>query len=310
MQTLEQARLAITREALPWVRREGAARVFLAGECPERHCTEPPRFGPRDMTHPQPEVACFLSGITRFWLGETLTAFGSGDFLVVPPGLPHYPDVRALRVVSALTHASRPTSLWITAYPQGASVLLMQMAGEMYEVSRSVFLLDALPQQLVTTLVEELGSRGPEYAVMVQAALLALLATALRCPVVPSPQPVAALPAAPGATPAAGLVAAARDYIDRHYSEALALGVLARHLFVSESHLSRQFHRETGLTVGQYITRVRVSAARELLQSDLPIYAVAALAGFKDPLYFSQVFRRAVGLTPTAFRASLYSAPR
>lgn len=257
-------------------------------------------------------MACFLTGASRYWLGDQLLEFHSGDFLIMPPGLPHYPDVRAQRVVSALGPQPLPTSLWITAYPLGASMLLMQMAGDLYEVSRSVFLVDRLPLRLIQMLVSELQARHSSYEVMVQAELLALLGTALRCPVVPSPAP-RPLPA-PVATETSpedkGLVAAAEEFIQAHYAEQISLPALAKGLFVSESHLSRQFKRETGVTVVQYLTRVRVGAARELLQTDLPIHNVASLAGFQDPLYFSQVFHRIVGVPPTAYRDSIFSDDR
>lgn len=307
MQPVEQARLAISRDAIPWVRRHGASRVFLASDCDGRRCAEPGRYGPRDNAHPQPEVACFLTGDTRFWLGDQLMTFQSGDFLIMPSGLPHYPDVRGLRVVSALRAQPLPTSLWVTAYPLGGSMLLMQMAGDLYEVSRSVFLMDPELLASVQRLVTELQTRQSGYDVMVESALLALLGTALRCPIVPAPAPETSPEPAQAAPETDGLVAAAKQFIHTRYAELVSLPVLANALFVSESHLSRQFKRETGQTVVQYLTQVRVAAARELLQTDLPIYGVASLAGFRDPLYFSQVFHRLVGETPTAYREALFT---
>lgn len=309
MQPAEQARLAISREAIPWARQYGAARVFLAGDCDGRLSAEPGRYGPRNMVHPQPEVACFLTGDTPYWVGDQLMTFRRGDFLIMPSGLPHYPDVRAQRVVLALRPQPRPTSLWITAYPLGASMLLMQMAGDLYDVSRSVFLVDPLFLTTIQTLVMELQTRQDSYDVMVQAGLLVLLGTALRCPLVPSSvlEHVPAPPATGGEPEAGGLVAAAKHFIHTRYAEQISLPLLASSLFVSESHLSRQFKRETGVTVVQYLTRVRVGAARELLQLDLPIHTVASLAGFRDPLYFSQVFHRIAGVPPTAYREALFS---
>ncbi len=307
MHPVEHARLCISNDIIPRVRRDGASRVFLATDCAARLCGEPPRYGPRDNCHPQPELACFLSGTTRHWLGDEMMAFGSGDFLLIPPGLPHYPDVRALRVVSGLCDRPRPTSLWITGYPQGATMLMMQIAGDMYEVCRSVFLADALVTSLIRRLLGELPARSPADEVMVQACLLALLAAALRCPVVPELSPAAPEEPAPEPGGQASVVAAAREFIHARYSEEISLARLAENLFVSQSHLSRQFKRETGSTIVQYLTQVRINAARELLQTDLPIYAVAGLVGFADPLYFSQVFRRTTGVPPTEYRASLLS---
>lgn len=311
MQSTQQARLSISRQVLPAIRKHGAERVFLAGECEARACTHCPRFTPPHNVHPQPEIFFFLCDGFRMWVGEGFRSFESGDILVMPPGVFHYPDARAQRLVSAAEVGSRPMALWITAYSLGAAVQLARVGGEVYELSRPVFVMAHQAVESIHGLLGELQLRQPGYEAMVEAGLLTLLATVLRCPAVPGDTLASSLSASPAAEPPApdrGPVAAAKHYIHTHYAEKISVPELARQLFVSESHLSRQFRRETGMTVTRYLSDVRLGAARELLQTDVPIHIVALLSGFRDPLYFSHVFRAATGLAPTAYRASLFAS--
>lgn len=94
-----------------------------------------------------------------------------------------------------------------------------------------------------------------------------------------------------------------RKHIDHHYMEELTLELLARTAAVSEFYLSRLFKRETGQTVVGYITERRLAAARELLSEGvLSVKEVSARSGFADPSYFSRVFSRREGVSPSDFR--------
>ncbi len=95
----------------------------------------------------------------------------------------------------------------------------------------------------------------------------------------------------------------AREHIDHHYMEELTLESLAELASVSAYHLSRLFRRETGKTVVGYITDRRLAVARELLaEGRLSVKEVSARAGFGDPSYFSRVFTRKEGVSPSDYR--------
>lgn len=79
-------------------------------------------------------------------------------------------------------------------------------------------------------------------------------------------------------------------------------GMSARAM-VSERHLTRLFQRELGITPGQYVTRVRVEAARTLLESgDAGVEAVARRCGFGSDETMRRVFLQTLSTTPTAYR--------
>lgn len=92
-------------------------------------------------------------------------------------------------------------------------------------------------------------------------------------------------------------------YIETHYAEALSLAVLARYLNLSTSYLSALFKREVDMTVMEYICQTRIKHALILLNStQLPIQDIAAECGFTDLNYFSRVFKKKQGTSPSQYR--------
>lgn len=102
---------------------------------------------------------------------------------------------------------------------------------------------------------------------------------------------------------AQALVTQATYYLNAHYDDDVSLARLAASLHVSNAHLSRLFKTVTGETPSNYLTRIRLQRAEELLQNDqLTIKEVANRVGYLDPLYFSKLFKKHFGRTPSAQR--------
>lgn len=98
-------------------------------------------------------------------------------------------------------------------------------------------------------------------------------------------------------------VEAAIEYFASHLGEDIGLAETARDLGISESYLSRLFSDQTGYTPNEYLTRLRMRSAVELLRDPrLRIKEVMAQCGYRDASYFGHVFRRLLGVTPSAFR--------
>lgn len=86
----------------------------------------------------------------------------------------------------------------------------------------------------------------------------------------------------------------------------LDVKMLCRLTGMSESHLHRKLTALTGLSVGRFIHQVRLQEARVLLQHKvLSISEVAFRTGFTDPAYFTRLFRKTFGQSPSAYRAGL-----
>ncbi len=99
------------------------------------------------------------------------------------------------------------------------------------------------------------------------------------------------------------LVDRAVEYMQSHFVGQLAIPELADSLGCSEGHFYRVFKQKTGITPTQYLADIRINHARQLLHfTSMPIERVAHACGYPDALYFSRVFRKYVGLSPTGFR--------
>ena len=100
------------------------------------------------------------------------------------------------------------------------------------------------------------------------------------------------------------IVHRARTYIDGHYTNSdLSLHEVAAQVNLSPSHFSAVFSHETGETFKEYLTRLRIDRAKELLRTtNLKAFEVAYQSGYNDPHYFSSIFRKNTGLSPQQFR--------
>lgn len=103
----------------------------------------------------------------------------------------------------------------------------------------------------------------------------------------------------------ANLVFEAKAYIDRRFTDpALSLNEVAGRVNLSPSHFSTVFSHETGETFRDYVARLRIDRAKELLRTtSLKSFEVAYQSGYNNPHYFSYIFRKNTGLTPQQFRS-------
>ncbi|MFZ5496538.1 MAG: PocR ligand-binding domain-containing protein [Verrucomicrobiota bacterium] len=108
------------------------------------------------------------------------------------------------------------------------------------------------------------------------------------------------------AAPEGGAVGRARHIIDEGFREELSLGEVAHQVNVSAGHFSTLFKKATGLNFVEYVARLRVEKAKNLLQNPaLRISEVAYDVGFQSLSQFNRTFRRVAGAPPRVWRASL-----
>lgn len=96
----------------------------------------------------------------------------------------------------------------------------------------------------------------------------------------------------------------ARKYIEHHYADPdLSLNVVAAQVNLSPSHFSAVFSRQTDETFTEYLTRLKIEKAKELLRTTtLKSFEISSQIGYNDPHYFSHVFKKHTGLSPRNFR--------
>jgi len=102
------------------------------------------------------------------------------------------------------------------------------------------------------------------------------------------------------------LILKARDYIDKHKTEALSLSAVAQAAGASVFHFCKVFRKSTGLKFTDYVARVRLEDARtQLLNPNRRISEVAYDVGFQSLTQFNRMFKRVFGQSPTEFREHL-----
>ena len=99
-------------------------------------------------------------------------------------------------------------------------------------------------------------------------------------------------------------LATAVRFLRAHACDGLRLKDFMRQNPLSRRALERRVHKLLGRSPKEEITRVQIERAKQLLATtDLPAATIAEKCGYNQPIYFSQVFRSQVGLSPSDYRA-------
>jgi len=99
------------------------------------------------------------------------------------------------------------------------------------------------------------------------------------------------------------LISQVENYINFNYLEDLSLMTLAQMFYISPIYLSRAFKKQTGQLYLDYVTQVKINAAKKMLiTTDLMVYEIAERLHYKDNKYFSKLFEKKTGKKPSEFR--------
>lgn len=100
-----------------------------------------------------------------------------------------------------------------------------------------------------------------------------------------------------------GIVKQVCDFIIKNIDHNLSLSMVADQLYMNKTYISESFKQKIGISFTEYATLVKMERAKVLMvKDDLKTYEVAEKLGYKDVEYFSKVFKKNIGLTPTEFR--------
>lgn len=98
------------------------------------------------------------------------------------------------------------------------------------------------------------------------------------------------------------LVAKAKKYIMEHYAGDLNLNEIANALSISPGYFSTIFKQYTGVGFTDYVTEIKIEQAKKLLrETDYKIYEISNMLNYQNAYYFSKVFKKVTGMTPSEF---------
>ncbi|GGJ27480.1 hypothetical protein GCM10008022_40470 [Paenibacillus hunanensis] len=93
-----------------------------------------------------------------------------------------------------------------------------------------------------------------------------------------------------------------KQYIEDHLDSDLTVNSCARAVHLSPSYLANLFKRETSMTLANYVTTLRIEKAKEWLLEGMQVQLISSKLGYEDRPYFSEMFKKHCGMTPSMFR--------
>ncbi len=104
------------------------------------------------------------------------------------------------------------------------------------------------------------------------------------------------------------IVTQAKNYIESNYDQPLSVERIAKAVDRNPNYLCHIFIQSEGISITEYINKTRISKAKELLRNTfLMTYEIAEKTGFNDYRYFSQIFKKYTGITPSSYRNKQHS---
>ncbi|HET8737259.1 MAG TPA: helix-turn-helix domain-containing protein, partial [Pricia sp.] len=96
----------------------------------------------------------------------------------------------------------------------------------------------------------------------------------------------------------------AQEYIERNYKEGITIGFLCEKFNMSRRTFQRRFKAATQETVIEYLQKIRIEAAKKLLESNrLSVSEIMFETGYNDPNAFRDVFKKITGITPSVYKS-------
>ncbi|WP_332696427.1 response regulator transcription factor [Halalkalibacter lacteus] len=99
----------------------------------------------------------------------------------------------------------------------------------------------------------------------------------------------------------------AKDWIHENLGDNITVKKIADHVYMNPTYFCEYFKKMTGVTVLDYVTKKRLEKAKKLLElPDIKIYDISSLVGYHDPKYFSKLFKKWQGYSPSEYRESYF----
>ena len=247
-------------------------------------------------SHKGYELIFLLEGATAYeFTDKKSVELHGGNFLVVPPNVVHrgLHDVRSPSTIFGLALNTSRAEDWKGTTFTTEDLRRIRMALE--KGSRNVHPFSSPLRWLVRRLVEEtsyfdMHPESVESPALIRALLGTVLVEAMRQMLRPPTEPET-------------FVAAAVTFLRKNLNDTVRMADLVRHVGFSRARMFDMFKAQTGLTPNHYLQRLRIEQAQEQLKATTKsVTEIAHATGFSSAQYFSTVFIRYTGMSPSSYR--------
>jgi len=250
-----------------------------------------------------PRISCVVQGNADHLHGKYILRCGPGNFLILPPGIPHQQFGPFLQGKNredgycVLVHAY--------AYSHGILFWLTTSRGKEHVNDKADnYLISNLAMvQLMHLLVDEAKENHAEMEMVCKnclSSLFILIAREIEAGNYVHPGPKENINAS---SPTASFADQVQEYIDANCHKRLKVDDAAKHMYLSNSQFSRHMRREFAMTFVQLLTQARMKRAKRMLHdTDLTVSAIAASIGFRSTTHLQSLFHAQEGCTPIEYR--------
>jgi AraC-like DNA-binding protein len=235
-------------------------------------------------------------GNLKYTLKSTITSLRYGDFLTIPPDVPHCPvGGQDPALFASIEMKFTLTPQLQKAFPFGNSPLIIQVQPESIEYVEAV----------LGTILREWRRQSDQVQEALHHLVHYLFLTLNREHSAPASDLLNGEPT---------VISLARnrkkkvaehiqDFLENHYNQPVNFGKLARENNISLSYLSEIFKDQYKLSLSEYLNTVRINKAKELMKtSELNFTQIAEKVGYQNVYYFSKVFKDLNKITPSQYR--------
>lgn len=252
------------------------------------------------------EIYYLLSDQVDYVISNQVYHLKKGDFVILPPGLMHYPS--NLDISPDKTYAR--IVLWCSISCFEEFVKLDPSLNHMWEavnLNSSYHIRPSVgASQLLHTallrLLDEQEHTGFATDAMTHSLLLQIFICINRI--------IFNMDNFQQHTPVVHLFNNVVYYIHTHLTEELSLELLSREFFVSKGYISRLFREYMGISVHQYILSLRLEGSRNAIQNGIPIAKAAETFGFHDYSSFFRCFKKTFLLSPKQYQNQMQTFPK
>lgn len=246
------------------------------------------------------ELVYVLGGTATHYLEHSVSTLRAGDYFIIDPGTAHsYENTQNFEIINCLFLPEYIDRALVDC-PSLTSLLSNQLLCfgvpvDIHAADRILHDSDKTVGRLIRKMEQEYADGKMGYMELLRCYLTQILVYAARTTEVRSLAQIQHR-----------VTAQIADYLRQNYAQPLSLEAMGKHFGYTPQYLSALFHKDTGITLQVFLQRLRIEEACQLmLQTNIPLSAIAQAVGYTDAKHFSKVFRQQKGMSMKEYRASL-----